>query len=274
MRLFVVSLLILSAAGPAFSQGDAGNPDTVRLHDTAFAAGQAAIAVTVVNDQPLSGLQIPLAFSTDLVVLDSIAWGPRVTTVDDDIARWDANPGGTQQTVIIAVVPLSSGSIAIGDDAIATLHFSRDTASTASTAVISDTSLTPAGGLILADTADSPQGYRPQFIGGEVSATVGVFEAGGTLPQSFELRPNYPNPFNPSTSFAVALPEPRHVVVDIFNLLGQRVVRLFDGPAAAGYLELSWNGRDGRGQPAGSGVYFYRVSAGDFTGVRKMILLK
>jgi hypothetical protein len=274
MRLILVSSLVLFAAVPVFGQGDPGIPDTVRLQDTAFAAGQASVAVTLVNDQPLSGLQIPLGFSTDLVELDSVTWGPRVTRVGDDIARSEPDLGGTQRTLMLAVVPLTSGPIAAGQDVIATLYFSRNGSSTADTAVIADVALVPAGGLLLADTTTATEGYRPQFVGGMVYTTSAVFEYGGTLPQRFELRPNYPNPFNPSTSFSVALPEARHVVVDIFNLLGQRVVRLFDGPAPAGYLQLSWNGRDGRGQPAGSGVYFYRVSTGDFTRVRKMILLK
>ena len=86
--------------------------------------------------------------------------------------------------------------------------------------------------------------------------------------------PNYPNPFNPTTSFAVAIPVPSHVTLDIYNLLGQRIVRLYDATAPAGYLDLTWNVKDARGRQVGSGVYFYKVEAKDFRQVRKMVLLK
>ena len=127
---------------------------------------------------------------------------------------------------------------------------------------------------MLGDTSPSPEGFQPQFVGGSARNPVAVWDGGGTLPARFELAQNYPNPFNPETSLRLALPTAGQVTLDIYNLLGQRVITLFDGPAQAGYLELRWNGRDQSGRQVGSGVYFYRMVAGDFQQVRKMVLLK
>lgn len=274
MRQFAVSLVLLLLATPAFAQ-DGGVPDTVRLENVAIAAGQAAVNVTLVNDEPVSGLQVPLYYSTDLLVLDSVTFGARTAGfAGDDIVQAAEDLGGTSQTVMLAVVPLETGVIAAGSDVIATLYFTQNGLSSSDTAMISDTSLTPAGGLLFGDTATIPAGYVPAFVGGVVYVSSAISDRDGTLPNDFELMPNYPNPFNPSTAISFALPEPRHVVLEVYNLLGQRVVRLYDGLAPAGYLDLVWDGRDHTGHSVGSGVYFYRVSAGDFNQVRKMVLLK
>jgi hypothetical protein len=274
MRQFAVSLVLLMLVTPAFAQ-DGGAPDSVLLENVAISAGQATVHVTLINDEPLSGLQLPLHYSTDLLILDSVTFGTRAAGfTGDDIVRATEDLGGTSQTVMLALVPLETGAIAAGSDVIATLWFTQNGLSSADTAVISDTSLTPAGGLLLGDSATVPAGYVPTFVGGVVYVSSAISDRDGTVPRNFELLPNYPNPFNPSTAISFALPEPRHVVLDVYNLLGQRVVRLFDGLAPAGYLDLVWNGRDHTGRSVGSGVYFYRVSAGEFNQVRKMVLLK
>ena len=275
MRLFAVTLVLIAAFGSAFAQ-DPGTPDTVRLDMSVFDTGnQASVNVYLVNDQALSGIQIPLAYAGDLAVLDSVTFGPRAAGfTGDDYAVATENLGGTTQTLMLAMVPLQSGSIAAGSDEIATLYFSRNLASGMDTSLINSTTLAPAGGLLAAGTAAQPAGYTPRFVGGGVRIGTSVAEHPDMLPREFELLPNYPNPFNPSTSFAVALPTASHVTLEIYNLLGQRVVKLFDGPAQAGYLDLTWDGRDSRGRSVGSGVYFYKVEAEDFRQVRKMVLLK
>ncbi len=275
MRLFVTVLLLVAFAAPAFAQ-DPGVPDTVRLASVGFdPSNQAIVPVTLVNDVPMSGIQIPLQFSNDLLVLDSVVFGARTSGFTGaDIVRFDQNLGGSNQTVMLAIVPLQTGTIAVGSDAIATLYLSRNMISGADTAFIGVTSLMPAGGLLGGDTASQTNGYVPVFQGSAVYVPTAIFDHGTQLPGNFELSHNFPNPFNPSTALSVALPEPRHVVLDIYNLLGQRVRRLYDGPAPAGYLDLMWDGRDGSGRKVGSGVYFYKVEAGDFRQVRKMVLLK
>ncbi len=93
------------------------------------------------------------------------------------------------------------------------------------------------------------------------------------------LAQNYPNPFNPTTTIRYSLAERTHVKLHIYNVAGQRVRTLVDGIQApesgsGGVFEVVWRGRNDGGTPVASGVYFYRLVAGEFTETRKMLLLK
>lgn len=275
MRLFAMILLVAALCGSAFAQ-DPGVPDTVRIDTVRFdVSNKAAVKVYLINDQALSGIQIPIAYTTDLAVFDSASFGPRVAGfTGDDFLAASENLGGSSQTVMLAAVPLTSGSIAAGTNEIATLYFSKNLLSLQNTSLLNSTTVAPAGGLLAAAASAPTSGYAPRFVSGSVSVGTGVANRPDVLPREFDLSPNFPNPFNPSTSFSVALPKASHVTVEVYNLLGQRVVKLFDGPAQAGYLDLQWDGKDSRGSTVGSGVYFYKLEAQDVRKVRKMVLLK
>lgn len=107
------------------------------------------------------------------------------------------------------------------------------------------------------------------FEGGDLLIAVSVEETPG-IPTEFALRQNYPNPFNPSTTISYALPQRSHVTLKVYDVLGREVATLIDDDYEAGAHEVVW---DASGQA--SGVYFYRISAGDeFTSVRKLLLMK
>ena len=89
------------------------------------------------------------------------------------------------------------------------------------------------------------------------------------LPSSFALDQNFPNPFNPSTTFQFALPRTERVSVRVFDLLGREVATVFSGELDAGVHRRQW---DGSALP--SGVYFYRLQAGDFMDTKKLIVLQ
>ena len=89
------------------------------------------------------------------------------------------------------------------------------------------------------------------------------------LPKEFALQQNYPNPFNPLTVIRYSLPVTGHVTLEIYNVLGQEVVVLVDGILNAGYKSVEWNAS---GVP--SSLYFYRMTAGNNTTIKKMILVK
>jgi hypothetical protein len=96
----------------------------------------------------------------------------------------------------------------------------------------------------------------------------------GTLPQRFSLRQNRPNPFNAETVIEYAIPRSESVTLTILNTLGQ-TVRVFDpGHQPVGVHSLVWNGCDEQGREVSTGVYFYRLEAGNFTDTKKMLLLK
>ncbi len=89
------------------------------------------------------------------------------------------------------------------------------------------------------------------------------------LPKSFELSQNYPNPFNPVTQIRYSLPVDCKVKLEIYNILGQKVETLVNRRQKVGYKAVKWDA-----DSFSSGIYFYRIEAGNFTKARKMILLK
>jgi uncharacterized repeat protein (TIGR02543 family) len=97
---------------------------------------------------------------------------------------------------------------------------------------------------------------------------------GEMVPTSFALAQNYPNPFNPTTTITVDLPVTSPVALEIYNILGEKVATLVNDVRDAGSYQVIWDGRDESHNPVASGVYLYRVRAGDFTAVKKMVLLK
>jgi fibronectin type 3 domain-containing protein len=111
-------------------------------------------------------------------------------------------------------------------------------------------------------------------------ATDGQVETVHTLvvtvqpPRTFELAQNYPNPFNPETTIRYALAGPSHVTVTVYNMAGQTIRTLVEQHQAIGFYTVRWDGRNSYGEPVASGVYLYRIQAGDFSSVRKMLLIK
>ena len=93
-------------------------------------------------------------------------------------------------------------------------------------------------------------------------------------PKTYALEQNYPNPFNPETRIRYQIPEGSHVGIAIYNLLGQRVRVLLNEAQAAGVYDIIWDGTNDSGVKLASGVYVYRMKAGNFTQIRKLILMK
>ncbi len=98
--------------------------------------------------------------------------------------------------------------------------------------------------------------------------TTGI-EGGGLRPSGFKLEQNYPNPFNPSTIINFSLPAGEKVVLKVYDILGREVSTLMDQYMSAGSHLVNF---DASNLP--SGTYFYRITAGDFVKVKKMLLLK
>jgi hypothetical protein len=100
------------------------------------------------------------------------------------------------------------------------------------------------------------------------NSEVGMAKA-ASLPESFSLSQNYPNPFNPSTTISFSLPAASDVSLKVFNVLGQEVKTLIDGPMNAGKHSVQFDAAN-----LASGIYFYRINAGSFMDTRKMLLTK
>ncbi len=92
-----------------------------------------------------------------------------------------------------------------------------------------------------------------------------------------EIKPamkNYPNPFNPETIISFSIPNQSNVELTVFNFKGQKVKQLISDQLTSGAHSVIWDGRDDSNLPVGSGIYFYKLEAGNYQQVRKMILMK
>lgn len=100
---------------------------------------------------------------------------------------------------------------------------------------------------------------RPSEVDGQLTS----------LPREFSLSQNYPNPFNSSTAIRCGLPQACYVTIEIYDLLGRKVETLIDQEQEAGYHQITWDAEDKT-----SGVYFYKIQAGEYTQTMRMMLVK
>jgi hypothetical protein len=127
----------------------------------------------------------------------------------------------------------------------------------------------------------SLSGNLLKYIG---DLSTAVVERPTAPPEGFLLAQNYPNPFwneatsrsagNPSTIIQYEIPQAAQVQLAIYNLLGEKIRTLVDAKESAGLKQVTWDGRDGLGQRVASGVYLYRLEAGEFTMTRRLVLMK
>jgi len=90
----------------------------------------------------------------------------------------------------------------------------------------------------------------------------------GLIPENFALHQNYPNPFNATTTIRFSLPLATDYELTIYNVSGQQVDR-FEGTHEAGVVDITWDA-----DQHASGIYLYKLAAGNFTATKKMVLLK
>lgn len=104
---------------------------------------------------------------------------------------------------------------------------------------------------------------------GTIDTSVNIQHIGSEIPGDYSLKQNYPNPFNPSTSIEFSIPQKEFISLKVFNILGEEVENLVNQTLSPGSYRFDFNAA-----ALTSGVYFYRISAGSFTEVKKMLLIK
>jgi len=130
------------------------------------------------------------------------------------------------------------------------------------------TYLSPEGG------NDQLQVFLDIMTGEVLDATLVANEAVPGIPAAFVLGPNYPNPFNPTTTIHLDVSRTGPVTLKVFDLLGRTVRTLLNQPLTAGHHTVQWDGTDARGQAVASGTYLYRMEAGGAVRARVMVLVK
>jgi hypothetical protein len=233
------------------------------------------------NNIPISAMALPIQFSNPDLTLDSISLKQTVWTGEfTAYANIDPFDQTAELTVLPSEIVSPLPSVTAVNGVVAWLFFTvAADAAPARTVIDSVFTDTVVAGDIHVYTRvyisdNSGLGvYIPEFIPGEINvqAPTSVDDDGtsGLLPENFALDQNYPNPFNPSTVIGFALPTAGQVTLDVYNILGQEVLRLVDKSMPAGRYEITF---DGDNLP--SGVYFYRLMHQQGTSTRKMVLLK
>jgi hypothetical protein len=106
------------------------------------------------------------------------------------------------------------------------------------------------------------------YDGSNVTPT-GISQTGNETPETYSLSQNYPNPFNPVTNINFSIPKSSFVTLKVYDMLGREIASLVSGELTSGTYKVDFNASE-----ITSGVYFYKIQAGDFTDTKKMILIK
>ena len=94
------------------------------------------------------------------------------------------------------------------------------------------------------------------------------------VPLTTKLNKNYPNPFNPQTTISYVLQQKKHVTIDVYNILGQKIITLVDEEKNPGRHQVVWDGSNDKGSKVASGIYLYRMITPEYRESKKMLYLK
>ena len=263
--------------------------------------GTATLTLTPINDDAEEGLKAlgvqatlvstGAALSTDIKIRDDETPSTFIA-LSADPSTLDENAG---LTAVVLTATLDGKALA--EDA--TVRLAIDQASTATRDLDYSALFTPmieiAAGSItgtvnfhvlpVADNLEEGDeiirliGTIDGLEGDEVAITISdpaaAKAAVQTLPEAFALADNFPNPFNPATTIQYALPQAADVELTVYNLVGQPVRTLVAEHQSAGHYAVEWDATNDSGHSLSSGMYFYRLQAGEeFLEVKKMLLLK
>lgn len=250
--------------------------DSVWVADIEGAPGQQVIVeVGAYNERSLSKLALALDYGSDLLQLDSVSFvGTRGAAAPSKSVLPQAD-----NKLYVLLNYGESVTLPTGVGPVANLFFTIDPTTPDEYIEIDSTTVGIVSNTRFTLTAvDGSEVIIPIFRAGgiDVVGTTDVEDItdNDLLPHEYAVTQNYPNPFNPTTQFELSLPTGGRVQVDVFNVLGQLVRTLVDQDLPAGVHLITFDGLNSSGGMVASGVYFYRVSSGDFTATKKMMLLK
>ena len=219
------------------------------IQDLSAAPGETIIfPVMIENAKDIIGLEATISFDPSVLTLEEFRFS-------GDFDGWlnTIREGEGEARLYLASANPQEGNILLGN---AVFQISAD----------------PPGGsdIVLGDVRLNEESVITQAAVGRFSVEViSVLGESDGIPTEYGLSQNYPNPFNTETVIRYALPEANTVSLNIYNLRGEEIVRLVDGPQPAGQHQATWDAPN-----MASGIYFYRLQAGDFIRTRKMVLLK
>ncbi len=291
LKFFTLFVILLSLASASFSQ-DNGARDSLKMVviSPALQGGLPSqpfiVACSVfVDANDLTTLQFAFKWNNVDLVLDSVdTAGTFLQFKNMDVGPFFYLDDNVQVSIDSNIAICSGTSIDsnfVSSPAwqfLANYHFTISNWSATSGAIHIDTVQHPdyaSTEYIFVPTPIISQAYRPAWKGPINITFTGINETDpSNIPISFELEQNFPNPFNPSTKIKYALPTISHVSIRVYNLLGQEITSLVNEEKSAGTYETVWNGLDKSNNEVASGIYFYKLIAGDFVETKKMMLIK
>jgi len=280
-RVSVIAILLCFLIPAVVSAADMGKRDIFKFGEAEWISeNEITVPISVVHDEDLVAMDIPLEWS-DGVTLTNVSFADtRVDYFDAKIANINEE---TNRVLIglISMVYERKETLKPGNGVIAELTFRVDDATIEQFDITPFEATNPGHSLALVYN-DWSSGkplvdhVNPQLEGNTVLLTKNPSdsEPGSMVPKSYSLGQNFPNPFNPSTTLLYSLKQAGHVQLSIYNILGQNVRTLVDEYQDANTYTKVWDGCDDSGQPVASGIYMYRIKSGDFTDIKKMVLMK
>jgi len=245
----------LNVSDVLFLLGNMFPPTLIEIGAPEYGDGYVVMPVYMESDVEVAGIQLELSYDGDYSVTVETEG---CVTEDFDYFRSQVDPGEVAFIGVYSLTPAMNGEVVAGLEAgryrIAEIRVAG-----------SEVPEFKVENAVLA----SRYGYSI-----EPEVMLGVGEGASRLPKTFALFQNIPNPFGGNTVIKYALPEDVDVELVIYNVMGQRVRTLVRGRERAGYGGMKWDGRDDAGRRVGPGVYFYKLKAGEFEAIRKMVMLR
>ena len=237
--------------------------------------------IRMVDNEPIRGIELDIYHDSDVLTYDGVDKGDKLDNVTDE----DGNPrtmtllGNYLDDHLKVLAYSTSRARTAGDgtegDLVHVTYELTEGETLPSTvtfylslANLPGTSMDPE---LLNVVCGFPDEANPVTVS---TSALGV-DDNKSIPDHFALHQNYPNPFNPSTQISFDVPQGgEHIMLNVYNILGQNVSTLVNGVMNPGQYTMEWNATDEVGNPVASGIYFYELRSASFTARKKMLLIR
>lgn len=242
---------------------------------------EVTFTIRMVDNEPIRGIELDIYHDSPDLVYDGLDKGDKLENVTDE----EGNPrtmtllGNYLEDHLKVLAYSTSRARTAGDGTEGDLiHVTYELADGAS---LPDQVTFYFGLANLPGTSMDPEllnvvcGYPDADNPVAVSTSAMGIDGNETIPDEFALNQNYPNPFNPSTQISFDVPQGgEHIMLNIYNILGQNVSTLVNGVMNPGTYTMEWNATDEAGNPVASGIYFYELRSSSFIARKKMLLIR
>ena len=244
-----------------------GAPITVTFSDGSVTTAVTEMKLMIGTAQSQTGQRVDVALNTENfenvgAISLKIQYDPTALTFNSlsNAAKTGFNYNATGGVIILGWFDQTGNTpLHLGNSKLLDLNFTYNGGTSPLTFITAECEIADSTGTALAVT----------YVNGSVTVTGVRGDDKGIIPVVFDLLQNYPNPFNPTTVISYDLPKQANVSLTLFNLIGEEIATLVNSQQSAGRYEVTLNA-----QNLASGIYLYKIVAGDFVSTRKLVLAK